>query len=105
MTLVVVTAAIVVGLLVRCTKTKELTTTRPRISGSANPNEFKIPGPISIGKNQFLTKLNYTDNFGDNFEASFEYKASAIPSGNSLWRQIILGPLIILMFNIHKNVL
>ena len=104
MTLVVVTAAIVVGLLVRCTKTKELTTTRPRISGSANPNEFKIPGPISIGKNQFLTKLNYTDKFGDNFEASFEYKASAVPSGNS-WHQIISGSLIILMFNIHKNVL
>ena len=100
MTLVVVTAAIVAGLLVRCTKTKELTTTRPRISGSANPNEFKIPGPISIGKNQFLTKLNYTDNF----EASFEYKASAVPSGNS-WHQIISGSLIILMFNIHKNVL
>ena len=100
MTLVVVTAAIVVGLLVRCTKTKELTTTRPRISGSANPNEFKIPGPISIGKNQFLSKLDYSDNF----EASFEYKASVAPSGNT-WKQIILGSLIILMFNLQKNVL
>ena len=97
MTLVVVTAAIVVGLLFHFTKPKELTTTCPCISGSANLNEFKIPGPISIGRNQFVSELDYSDNF----EASFEFKASTVPSG-STWQQIILGSLIILMLTYTK---
>ena len=69
-----------------------------RISGSANPNEIKFPGPISIARNNFVSKLDYSNNF----EVSFEYKASVVPTSG--WHHIISGSLIIidrLVINIH----
>ena len=68
---------------------------RPRISWSVNPNITKINGPISIARNNFVSKLNYSDNF----EVSFEYKASVVP--RSEWQQILSGSLI--NFFSHTN--
>ena len=53
----------------------------------------KIDGPISIAKNNFVSTLDYSDNF----EVSFEYKASTKQSG--LTRQhFLIGSW---LYNIH----
>ena len=48
-------------------------------------NETNIKGPISIEENNLVSQLEYSDNF----EVSFEYKASAIPSSGSFHEIII----------------
>lgn len=70
---------------------------RPRISGSANPNEIKLGGPISIGRDNLVSKLDYNDNY----EISFEYKAFVVPSSTGRWYQILSGSLITFIFSTH----
>ena len=48
-----------------------------------------LAGPISIARNNIISNLEYSDNF----EVSFEYKASVVPSSG--WHQICIGTLII----------
>ena len=48
-----------------------------------------IDGPIQIAKKNFVTKLDYSDNF----EVSFEFKASSMPT-NGVHHQILVGKLI-----------
>ena len=57
----------------------------------------KINGPITIAKNNFVTKLDYSDNF----DISFEFKASSIRRG--CCSIILQGKLIIYAFNYTIN--
>ena len=54
-----------------------------------NSNGTSIDGPIAITQGNFITKLAWSDNF----DVSFEFKASWIPSDGS-WHEIIEGKLI-----------
>ena len=56
-----------------------------RIPGFAE-GTIKIEGPISIAKNNLVSPLEYSDNF----EMTFEYKASSIPSDGK-WHEILAG--------------
>jgi len=47
-----------------------------------------INGPISIQPENFITELDYSDNF----EVSFEYKAHSVPSKQSWHEMIIASP-------------
>ena len=51
-------------------------------------NKTNIDGPIQIANKNFVTKLDYSDNF----EASFEFKASSMPGQD--YHQILVGKLI-----------
>ena len=61
-------------------------------------NVKKIEGPIRIAKNILVSKIDYSDNF----EISFQFKASSIPSRD--WQEILIGKLIIIMMNINEYV-
>ena len=50
-----------------------------------DPNTININGPIRIQENNFISKLEYRNNF----EVSFEFKASSIPSNQ--FHEIIIG--------------
>ena len=54
-----------------------------------NNNGTSIDGPIAITQGNFITKLAWSENF----DVSFEFKASWIPSDGS-WHEIIEGKLI-----------
>ena len=50
--------------------------------------ELKIVGPVRIGDDNFVTAIQYSDNF----EVSFEFKAFTLPSGSwSPYHQILIG--------------
>lgn len=61
-------------------------------------DDVTINGPISVQEDNFMAKLDYSDNF----EISFEYKASSLPSLQSKrnWHQIIIGKFIFFQFKI-----
>ena len=60
-----------------------------RISVSENKNEININGPITIREGNFISNLEYSDNF----DVSFEYKASYVPTDRN-WHEILVGKLI-----------
>ena len=63
-------------------------------------NTLRIDGPIQIAKNNFVSRLDYSDNF----EFSFEFKASSIPGKD--YYQILLGKLTLfaIIFNISRSI-
>ena len=73
---------------------KEIKENLSEISDQLDEHLSKIYGPISIERNNLMSKLNYSDDY----EISFEYKASVIPSSG--WHQILSGSLITFIFHI-----
>ena len=59
-----------------------------RISVYGNKNEININGPITIREGNYIKQLDYSKNF----EVSFEYKASYVPT-NGVWHEILIGKL------------
>ena len=59
-----------------------------RISVYENKNEININGPITIREGNYIKQLDYSKNF----EVSFEYKASYVPT-NGVWHEILIGKL------------
>ena len=59
-----------------------------RISVYENKNEININGPITIREGNYIKQLDYSKNF----EVSFEYKASYVPT-NGVWHEILMGKL------------
>ena len=57
--------------------------------------DVRIDGPIQIADKNFVSKLDYSDNF----EVSFEVKASSMPK--SIHYQILAGKLISISINSH----
>ena len=57
-----------------------------------------ISSPITIAKYNLVSKLEYSTNF----EVSFEYKASTVPTSGG-WHQILVGKVIILMFEASRS--
>ena len=68
------------------------------ILNTDSENTVRIDGPIQITKNNFVSKLDYSDNF----EFSFEFKASSIPGKD--YYQILLGKLTIFAFIFNMNI-
>ena len=62
------------------------------LSDQLDEHLSKIHGPITIARNNFVSKLDYSDNF----EVSFEFKASVVPTN---WQQILTGSLTSLFFH------
>lgn len=60
-----------------------------RISGF-DEDKNEINGPISIAKSNFVTNVEYSDNF----DMSFEFKATVVPASGS-YHQIVMGKVII----------
>ena len=69
-----------------------------RIAVSENKNEININGPITIREGNFISNLDYSENF----EVSFEYKASYVPT-NGLWHEILAGKLTIVRSRVDDN--
>lgn len=67
-------------------------------NGSEDDDAININGPISIEENNFISKFDYSDNF----EVSFEYKASTIPNSSS-WHEILIGKLTLFVHKINQN--
>ena len=58
-----------------------------------------INGPISITENNLVSNLDYEDNF----EVSFEYKASTLPGAG--WHEVLIGNVVILDYRAQHSVL
>ena len=56
---------------------------------------MRIDGPIQIANKNFVSKLDYSDNF----EVSFEFKLSTMPT--QIYHQILIGKLISLSIDIN----